>query len=186
MATQVDGKSIERVIELFYAAIRLIFLVIDAPSRRAPSGAQRKLRVTAEKLARPAINHARISPDCAARGSYFFVDTGEGGMMMMMKHGHAKRVINSCPSRVSPFYRVRYRHHLEGNSPGLVRAMRATRGFNKRLFFNDRGFIDSGRFVKEGEREARVESIGNNVSIAPIRSARSLLFSRVFRKIGNR
>lgn len=128
-------NSIERVIELFYAAIRLIFLVIDAPSRRAPSGAQRKLRVTAEKLARPAINHARISPDCAARGSYFFVDIGEGGMMMMMKHGHAKRVINSCPSRVSPFYRARYRHHLEGNSPGLVRAMRATRVFNKRLFF---------------------------------------------------
>lgn len=92
-------------------------------------------KMTAEKLARPAINHARISPDCAARGSYFFVDTGKGGMMMMMKHGHAKRVINSCPSRVSPFYRARYRHHLEGNSPGLVRAMRATRVFNKRLFF---------------------------------------------------
>lgn len=176
MATQVDRKSIERVIELFYAAIRLIFLVIDAPSRRAPSGAQRKLRVTAEKLARPAINHARISPDCAARGSYFFVDTGEGGMMMMMKHGHAKRVINSC--RVSPFYRARYRHHLEGNSPGLVRAMRATRVFNKRLFFNDRGFIDSGRFVKEGECEACVESIGNNVSIAPIRS-QSFILARV-------
>lgn len=29
----------------------------------------------------------------------------------MMKHGHAKRVINSCPSYVSPFYRyARYRH----------------------------------------------------------------------------
>lgn len=30
------GKSIERVIELFYAAIRLIFLVIDAPSGAVP------------------------------------------------------------------------------------------------------------------------------------------------------
>lgn len=44
-------------------------------------------------------------PDCRPsanpRGSYFFVERGGG---MMMKHGHAKRVINSCPSCVSPFY----------------------------------------------------------------------------------
>lgn len=65
----------------------------------------------------------------------------------MMKHGHAKRVINSCSNYVSPFYRyARYRHrHVtererererkdhfsERNSPGSIHAIRATRVFNK-------------------------------------------------------
>lgn len=80
------GESIERVIELFYAAIRLIFLVIDAPSRAGGRclGRENYSR-SAEKLAWPPINHAQISPlpDCRPSanscGSYFFVDTGGEG-----------------------------------------------------------------------------------------------------------
>lgn len=62
----------------------------------------------------------------------------------MMKHGHAKRVINSCPSCVSPFYslsarsteREREKIIWDETRQSLIHAMRATRVFNKRVFFS--------------------------------------------------
>lgn len=83
-------------------------------------------------------------PDCRPSanpsGSYFFVERGGG---MMMKHGHAKRVINSCPSCVSPFYslsarsteREREKIIWDETRQGLIHAMRARESLINAGFF---------------------------------------------------
>lgn len=61
----------------------------------------------------------------------------------MMKHGHAKRVINSCPSCVSPFYSLSARpterereNHLGRDSSRFDSRDASERVFNKRGFFS--------------------------------------------------
>lgn len=157
------GESIERVIELFYAAIRLIFLVIDAPSRAGGRclGRENYSR-SAEKLAWPPINHtlptSRLSSVRKPKRIVFF-RWERGGMMM--KHGHAKRVINSCPSCVSPFYslsarsteREREKIIWDETRQGLIHAMQQESLINA-CFFQRSRFHLFGTFKRE-----RVESV---------------------------
>lgn len=74
----------------------------------------------------------------------------------MMKHGHAKRVINSCPSCVSPFYslsarsteREREKIIWDETRQGLIHAMQQESLINA-CFFQRSRFHLFGTFKRE-------------------------------------